>query len=608
MSELPQALIFVDTETDPLEIGGDETVQRLELGYAEHWQRRGAEYVQRGHLDFTEAADFWAWAHRKTRPKGRTWVIAHNMGGFDAAVLALGANLSALGYDVVRMVLALPPFLVDARRSEDGRSLRVVDSLNWFRVPLAELGDRHGLPKYAHHRDAGPEHLQAYCRRDVEILRTAILAWIRFVESEDLGTFRPTIAGQALTAFQHRFQVREGPNRLMTNRSPEVTALERAAYAGGRVEAWRLGEIPESVHQVDVNSMYAAVMAAEVFPVRYLRSRRRPTIEWLEGQLRAGYGAVAEVLLATPEPAYPLKREDRLVFPIGQFWTALTTPELAYALLCDHVRDVGMVHLYHMAPMFQGWVNYWFHRRGEYQARGDAVMAQLAKDFLTHLYGKFGQRAATWGPPDGHLVPYADWDGGLANLSERRPGSERRQLQLRRFEGHVEQSVPAMAQEVRHSMPAVAAHVTAHARLRLWKASLLAGQAHVLYMDTDSLVVTDAGLANMTEEELIGAGLGLWRLVESIPGGLVIYGLKDYIAGDRIVRKGVRKGATQVSPDTFQQEHFVSLLGAILAGHPDQGRTRLVTKTLSREYLKGRPMPDGSVLPLIVMDDDKKEL
>lgn len=605
VGELPQALIFVDTETDslPVEESPGELAQLLELGHAEYWQRRGGEYVKRGSLDFYDKPEvFWQWVHHKTRAKGRTWVVAHNMGGFDAAVLALGANLSALGYDVVKLVLALPPFLIDARRSEDGRSLRIVDSLNWFRVPLAELGDRYGLPKL------DMSDLAARCRRDVEILRTAVLAWIQFVEDEDLGTFRPTIAGQALTAYQHRFQVREGPNRPMTYRAPAITELERQAYVGGRVEAWRLGTIRElPAYQVDVNSMYASVMFTEAYPVRYLQSRQRPALGWVQGQLDAGYGVIAQALLVTDQNAYPLRQGDRLTFPIGRFWAALTTPELAYALAAGHVRRFGVVHTYHLAPMFRGWVEYWQNRRLNYQDSGDPAMAQLCKDFLTHLYGKFGQRAAAWGPPEDQLVEYAAWDNGLADISVSTPDDrERRRLQLRRFEAHIEQSQPGGG-EVGHSMPAVAAHVAAHARAKLWAATLAVGQEHVLYMDTDSLILTQAGYMNLRAAGLDGPGLGDWRLVTTIESELTIHGLKDYVVDGRVTRKGVRKDAEQVGPNAYRQTQFVTLLGAMQAGHQDQGRTRQVTKTLTRQYLKGTPLPDGTVVPLFVVDDDEKE-
>jgi len=61
--------------------------------------------------------------------------------------------------------------------------------------------------------------------------------WIEFCQSEDLGAFGYTIAGQSFNAFRHKFMKED----IYIHNSEKVLELERECYKGGRCEAFFIG-------------------------------------------------------------------------------------------------------------------------------------------------------------------------------------------------------------------------------------------------------------------------------------------------------------------------------------------------------------------------------
>ncbi len=140
--------------------------------------------------------------------------------------------------------------------------------------------------------------------------------------------------------------------------------------------------------------------------------------------------------------------------------------------------------------------------------------------------------------------------------------------------------------EARDSFPAIAAHVTAYARLLLWKLIKRAGLEHVLYCDTDSLFVDTTGASNL-RSWVKPTQLGKLKHIGSWPW-ITIHGLKDYEYPGHVVRKGVRASAVQIAPNTFQQVQWSSLKGLLNTGDITAPSRKTITKVLKREYKKPR--------------------
>src|SRR5882724_973780 len=143
----PRYLCIVDTETLTEQV--DETTVRtpLDFGVARFrkWNSDLERWTSYKELVFENNDHFWDVCETYT-PKGKKlWVVAHNMGGFDALVLQTLEQMAERGWTLRKHIMGCPPFLMDYEK--DGRYIQLCDSLNWQRSSLAAIGKAVGLEK-----------------------------------------------------------------------------------------------------------------------------------------------------------------------------------------------------------------------------------------------------------------------------------------------------------------------------------------------------------------------------------------------------------------------------------------------------------------------------
>ena len=579
-SGLPDLLIAIDTETDPVPVNDRTVDATLRFGWlAVSRRHRGYRWTRPRWTRFETPAEAWD-AIESAIPDGWTArLVAHNA-GFDARVLRMWSVLPERGWTCRGAIIEDPPTIVRWRRGRKG--IVLLDSLNWYRTKLASVGAALGLPKLDHDLAWGDrERDDAYCRRDAEIVLRAMQGLVNRVGTWDLGHFATTISGQAFNAWRHRHL----SVPVLIDDHPRALALARAAYHGGRTEAWQIGVVPGPVVAFDVVSMYPAIMLNTPMPTVLRGHYTRLSVGML-GSLLARSCVIADVTLDTDSADYPVVRDDRLVFPVGRFRAALCTPELVHALRRGHVRAVHAASVYDRALIFTSYVAEWHDRRRDALARGDAADADFCKRMMNHLYGKLGQSGRVFeaigecDPAD--VRAWSEWDADTGTLSR-----------YRSFGGLV--SRQSGETEARESHPAIAAHVTSAARMRLLGLLDRAGRPNVVYMDTDSLYVVAAGagrLLTLVRPDRLGA-----LKLEGVHDGMVIHGAKDYLLGDQRKIKGIRENAVQVAAATWEQDTFQGLKGAVEAGRLDRMLISRTTKTLTRAYRKGTVTPSGRIEP-----------
>jgi hypothetical protein len=159
--------------------------------------------------------------------------------------------------------------------------------------------------------------------------------------------------------------------------------------------------------------------------------------------------------------------------------------------------------------------------------------------------------------------------------------------------GIIEESVGF--QEGWNTLVAIAAHITADARLKLWDLILLAGRENVFYCDTDSVFTNDRGFAR-AKSEIVAGKLGKLDLKGS-SNLLLIRGAKDYVFGNTTVIKGIRADAKKISENEYEQTQFEGFAGALRKGRLDKMMLGTVRKSLHREYKKGIITKTGHVKP-----------
>ena len=583
----PVRCVWFDCETLPVDEGNGVVRHELRLGWACYRRRhRNNRWSDPEWFYFETGSDLWRWIASKAPISTRLNVLAHNA-GYDWTASHAWSLLPGLGWDLTWSVLDSPPFIVRWRHGK--RTIYGLDTLNFWRIPLAKIGAELGLEKLDMPLlDAPDEEWSTYCRRDVEIIMEASLSWWYWLMEHNLGSAAPTIASQAFIAFRHSYMSHE----IYLDGSPKALSLARRAYHGGRVECWSLGRLRGTYSLMDVNSMYPWVMLEHDYPTKLVGVYGCLKPERLERSLKE-LCAVADVTVETSEPVYPLYVDGRLIFPTGTFRTALSTPELSHALEYDRVVAVHDVALYEKAPIFKRWVEDLYRLREQANTEGNEWEAWVCKRLMNSLYGKFGQRG------------YHAIDLGTCDIDDIRAEtlySERlgKRVRCRWMSGRV---VATWSEgEAKHSHPAIAAEVTSWARLALWSFIERAGFDHVHYMDTDSVLVDADGferLADSLHKTRLGA-LDVQRVVNDAD----LRGPKDYRleAHERI--KGVKRGTLEHEPNLYIVETWSGMRGMLARGQLDAPRVRTHTKRLKRIYRKGVVQPSGRVLPFELPADE----
>ncbi len=584
-TELPSSMIFVDTETKGVEIKPGTQKHTLWFGWACYvrvQKVKGVEQISEKWIRFETAGAFWDWVEGSIRARTRTWIFAHNW-NFDAAILWVATIPLERGWECQKYINNKPPVIISLRR--DPSTLFLIDTLNYFAMPLDKLGENIGIPKIKMPApDATREEWDTYAHRDVEVIKSGVLQFREFVKQQDLGTFKPTLAGQAFMAYRHKYMTVP----IMIHDRARVAELEREGYFGGRVECFHRGKVKGPLYLLDINSLYPAVMASQKYPHVLIKDYRGGTVTDLRTAMKT-HGVMATVTLQTERPIFPKFDGLRLLFPTGEFTTTLTTPELRMALGMNEVVAVHHTAEYLMAPLFNAFVTDLYRSRLEFRKQGNDAFDWIAKYIMNGLYGKFGQRLGKWEEVE-HIIPpdvleWTEQDITTDIIYNYRVRMGVVQREMGKGEAY-------------DAFPAIAAHVTAYGRLALWRLVVQAGRDNVFYCDTDSVVVNATGYKAL-RHEIHQKRLGALKLEGKFATG-DFTAPKHYRLGKRIRIKGIRKNARKIGKDLYEQERFVSW--DWLHAHGEDGYILIHTirKQLTGKYTKGTVMPDGRIQPFVL--------
>lgn len=582
--ELPSNLIFFDTETTERRIDDNTVVHDLKLGWAIHWHRdRRYENPKPKYLYFTDQVLLWDFVESKIRPKTRTYLIAHNV-VFDFTVVKGFSTLIDRGWTVKSFYNEYGTVIIKLKKGTS--TLIILDNLNFFRCKLAELGREVGLDKgEVDFATVTDEELSDYCLNDTEILYLSWKKYLSFIADNDLGNFSLTIPSQSFSAFRHRFM----DNPIYIHTRQDVLALERSSYFGGRTECFFVGEVPSSpIYVLDVNSMYPFVMREQQYPFALLRSERSLTVKEL---LRAldEYLVVSEVLVKTDKALVPIRRDDKTIYPVGEFSTVLTTPEIRLVIDEAEILRVGRTSFYRRADIFVDYVDFFYDLKRKARTSGRKAEEMFTKLMMNSLYGKFGQRSTTW-----TLIGEADVDA--IDVREVFTPGKREPALWYTFAGNIWEI--SRGGESFNSFPAISSHVTGYARVYLWKLIEQAGRENVYYCDTDSLFVNERGykaLRAFIDPDKLGS-LALKQIAKS----LTLYAPKDYKIDGALKQKGRRANAEVIDETTFRQEQWASFKTLFRQGDLDNYVVKKITKHMKREYTKGVVLPSGRVAPFLL--------
>lgn len=628
-NEFPRYLAFLDCEAWQVDIDEKTHDQFFDIGWVAyvdlHNQDSGWDRAQWFFLSKKE--DFYTFLDKHLIKKTKLYLFAHQA-DYDVKVMGLFDELPKRGWELSFDSCEPNKFIAKFRK--DTRTLVVLDVMNLFPMSLEDLGLSVGEKKQnvefigavAHWKieskdESGEEHvtyvpltreeLIAYCKQDVKVMLMAMRRWFSFLREHDFGCFSPTMASQAFHAFTHKYM----HNEIFVHNNKAAIELERDAYFGGRTEVGLCGrEITQPIAVTDVNSLYPTVMRSTFLPTKLLYGFTNITVSKLEDIIRDHF-VVASVTIKTDEPAYPYRTKTGVIFPIGEFKTSLCGEELRYAVSHGHVRRVWRGFVYNQAIIFDTYVEALYALRRQYEEAGDKAYSMFLKRMLNSAYGKFGQRRRSWEKVGDCLLDeqgkyyVIDIDGHVS--MERRIG------------GRVERVVDKG--NAFNAFVAVAAGITAAARMYIYALRKKVPPKEFFYSDTDSLHVSLIGLASLKDDISADKELGKLKL-EGIGLGGIYHAPKDYVLYDYRELKGVVypserdllpgkkenkvhiKGVSEKSPliaeNTYRVAQWERISSAVGDGTLDRQRIVERVKVLRRVYDKGVVGEDGYVTPFVL--------
>lgn len=577
-SQTPNNILIVDTEANILKHPDGSQHQTFRLGYAIHISRSNDKWYETGY-EIRTVEDFWNLLDRIAYDNMKLYVIAHNM-SYDFAILKLDSYISSRQLKLEMRVID-SVFLVRAGQ------ILFLSSTNFYRESLERLGNIFGLPKLKSpdFENCTDDILMQYCRRDVEVLTHVMKEHFDFFRVNDLGCFRPTIAGQAFGTFRHRFM----SHRLLVHDNEDILQMEKESYHGGRCEAFRIGTF-DDITYLDINSMYPFVMKNELYPTELVSDKIISDVDVsvLENALDAGYFVLANCDIDLLKPAIGVKEDGKLIFPVGRIHRSVASPELQYIIEHPEIGDIVWVNdmvLYHQSPIFADYVDYFYNMR---RSTDNQAYKQMCKILLNSLYGKLAQHNSSTTVLETDEINkkmYIEMME-IENTSTIHTGLGSKYVRLGSDVYLITQHDGEFA---RDSIPIISSAVTSYARVLLFKLFEIAGRENVLYCDTDSMFVNHEGLENL-RDWISPTELGKLKIEKS--GTVEIHGAKDYIFNGERTLKGVKRNAEILKDGSFKQYQFHTKHSRY-NGTPDGVVVvKPVIKSISRNYNKGEVRGD----------------
>jgi len=577
---LPKRVLYLDVETKK-RVQGDEEHHRMRLAWTCYINRKkNADTHREVWTCFDKTYDLCKYLHTKAIEDTPLYMFGHNV-FFDIQSSDFFYFFTKWGWQLSFYYDKALTYILVIHKGR--KSFKIVSSTNYWPVSLKEVGKMLGIEKpEVDFEKCTEKQLSAYCKNDVGILKQSMEYYFKFIELNDLGRFSLTRASQAFTAYRHRFMHK----KIAIHKDAEITAVEREAYFGGRVECFRFGEQPiDDYVLLDINSMYPYIMKTCPVPVKTLDITDGIELNSIEPILK-NYGCIAYVSIETDEPCYAYRVGQKIMFPVGKFDTYVCTPGLRYAFEHDHLKKIHRLILYDMDIIFHDYVDYFFALRARYKKEKNLLMEKACKIFMNSLYGKFGQRCA---------IEEKEYDpGGLGyyRIFSIDFTTHEQFMEYKMFNTRVTQ---IGMEETKKSFVAIPAHITEYARFLLWSIIKSIGTDKVLYCDTDSIVLLESDMDKL-QYHLDKYELGALSIKASFQH-FVINGAKNYVMGDVTKIKGVPCTAKKIGDNYYEYPEFLRSSNHMRRKITRYYIVKKMPKYVEPFYDKGIVHLDGTVTP-----------
>ncbi len=278
---------------------------------------------------------------------------------------------------------------------------------------------------------------------------------------------------------------------LWRNDDASARKLERDAYFNGRCEPYQLGPIPGLTWALDVKACYATICRDRTVPIR-MTTEYPAGLNAFEIAVDDHHHWIAEVILNTTEPDYPMRdAEGKVFYPVGQFVTTLTWPELAHALVHARVEQVLRAARYEAATALRPFAEWALEQRRRIEIESGPIAATPIKTIFNATLGFTARKAYEWVRIP-NPVNRAWARGTIASPETDKP------VDCMILDSHA--AWLKTTGEPREAIPYLHATICAWARYELLGLIREAGRENVLYVDTDGMLVTQAGMERLAHQ------------------------------------------------------------------------------------------------------------
>ncbi len=579
---VPGNVIYLDVETKTRQ-GKDFIHHRMKLAWtcSVRYDKQG-NVVREKWVEFNSSQQLWTYLFSLTRVKSSLYLFTHNAffdlqsSDFFHYAYKQKWKLEFIHEDGLSFILVV---------SKDKRRLKIVSSTNYFPVKLEELGKILGYPKGKVDFDTVSDgELSTYCKKDVEILKKVLEFYFTFILEHDLGKFSLTLPSQAFRAFRHRFN----SEKICLHNDERAVELERLSYFGGRVEAFRWRKQKGGPFTtLDVNSMYPYIMREHFVPVQLIDIIDNPPVEKAQ-EIMTKFCIVAEVELNTDQPIYAVRRDHKIIFPIGRFTAYLTTHGLLKAIKEGHVVKLNIMNVYKRAMLFNEYVDFFYGIKRLYKEQGKKPFEHAAKLFLNSLYGKFGQKK---------VITEEFEDKGNVSYFKEVIFDLDKDIWIEEMHLLGKIIVKKGIDEGPNSFVAIASHITEGARMYLWEIFEKVGFKNVLYCDTDSLIIRKyytTRIAGMIDKYKLG-----FLDIQTESKTLDLMGAKSYRTEKKRRIKGIPKNAVDLGNFRYKYTSFFKQATHLNQRVSRSFLTREIIKDVTPKYDKGQILKTGEIVPFV---------
>lgn len=525
---IPLRMVCIDTFSKPIE-GTKDTMRKFsKFSHVSAYDYRlgSGEWNRSSQISTSDKTKFWGWLCGNLYHKYATWVFGYRLGDqltfldFWGEVTRRRFNLGQYEYDSNedgdgkkkkgkgKLVTGDPPFFCFCRHN--GISVKFVDTCNYVDMTpeeiIASMNLKFDGPMSASEVWNKEEYQTKDAARAVfHLMKGLISQW----ETDKCGCWQPTAGMLSMVSFRKEIDTSKPADMIQLDeegKSSRWEQLEQDCYYGGRITPYYRGKILPSledaetlreigdlfldnirgpIYLVDINALYPHVMSHYAFPVRRHRRFDICDVDQLHAILRTGIGVAASVKITTDKEIFPVRRDGRVHYVKGTFWTALCGPELQHALDTGSINRIGLVQTYTMGFPFKTWAENWLSVRMHHKLNGNVCGYIYAKMILNSLSGKWAQRSGHWVDlPNGPRV--RDW--GLYHTVNVDNGEC---LTYRYISGHCQ--VWREGSTPNHYFPILSAWITSYGRHYMDNIKRQMPERSYLYQATDSLIVTQEG-------------------------------------------------------------------------------------------------------------------